>query len=212
MALQRIVVVRLSTPNPTQLMSRGTILILAGPEYEDLELWYPKLRLEEAGYEAPIAGIGEKEYRGKHGYPAKVDGHVREFVADTLTGIVVPGGWAPDKLRRDKDVLQRVREVNEAAKMVATICHGPWVLISAGIVKGRRMTSTVGIRDDVVNAGAEWVDEPVVVDGNLISARVPRDLPAFGQAMLERLGMQQTGEFDARKTPARGVHFGSLIK
>jgi protease I len=102
-------------------------------------------------------------------------------------------------------VLQRVREVNEAGKMIATICHGPWILISAGILKGRRMTSTVGIRDDVVNAGAEWVDEAVVVDGNLVSSRVPKDLPAFGQAMVEKLSMQHTGEFDSRKTPVRGM-------
>lgn len=183
-------------------MSRGTILILVGPEYEDLEVWYPKLRLEEAGYETVLAGIGETSYAGKHGYPAKMDGHVREFVADTLAGIVAPGGWAPDKLRRDPEVLRRVREVNEAGKMVATICHGPWILISAGILKGRTLTSTVGIRDDVVNAGATWVDEPVVIDRNLVSSRVPKDLPAFGAAMVELLSMQHTGEFD-RLTPPR---------
>ena len=165
-------------------MSKGTILILVGPEYEDLEVWYPKLRLEEAGYETKLAGIGESVYRGKHGYPCPVDGHVRDFPAAELVGILAPGGWAPDKLRRDRDVLERVREVHEAGKMVATICHGPWILISAGIVRGRRLTSTVGIRDDVVNAGAEWVDEPAVIDGTIVSARVPKDLPAFARAML----------------------------
>jgi protease I len=165
-----------------------TILVVVGPEYEDLEVWYPKLRLEEAGYVVKLAGIGEREYRGKHGYPCPVDGSVADFRALDLIGLVVPGGWAPDKLRRDPEVLQRVREVHEAGRMIATICHGPWVLISAGIVRGRRMTSTVGIRDDLVNAGARWIDEPAVVDGNIVSARVPKDLPAFGRAMLDVLG------------------------
>ena len=164
-----------------------TILMLVGPEYEDLEVWYPKLRLEEAGFEVKLAGLGEKEYRGKHGYPCPVDGRVADFPASALAGLVAPGGWAPDKLRRDAEVLRRVREVHAAGKMVATICHGPWVLISAGIVRGRRLTSTIGIRDDLVNAGAQWVDEPAVIDGNLVSSRVPRDLPAFGAAMLRVL-------------------------
>jgi protease I len=163
------------------------IVILVGPEYEDLEVWYPKLRLEEAGYEVKLAGTGEPSYRGKHGYPCPVDGHVNDFPASSLAGILAPGGWAPDKLRRDPAALAAVRQVNEAGGMVATICHGPWILISAGIVRGRRLTSTVGIRDDVVNAGAEWVDEPAVIDRNLVSARVPKDLPAFGLAMLKVL-------------------------
>ena len=162
----------------------GTVLMLCGPDYEDLEVWYPKLRLEEAGYAVKLAGTGEGQYRGKHGYPCPVDGHVREFPAAGLCGILAPGGWAPDKLRRDPDVLARVREVDAAGKLVATICHGPWILISAGIVRGRRMTSTVGIRDDLVNAGAEWVDQPSVTDGHVVSARVPKDLPAFARAML----------------------------
>jgi protease I len=170
-----------------------TILCLVGPEYEDLEVWYPKLRLEEAGYTVPLAGIGEATYTGKHGYPAKVDGHVREFDAADLAGIIAPGGWAPDKLRRDPAVLELVREVHESGNMIATICHGPWILISAGIVKGRRLTSTVGIRDDLVNAGAEWVDEAVVTDGNIVSSRVPKDLPAFGAAMLELLHTKDAG-------------------
>lgn len=165
-----------------------TILILVGPEYEDLEVWYPKLRLEEAGFEVKLVGTGEREYRGKHGYPCQVDGRVADFPAGSLAGLVAPGGWAPDKLRRDPEVLRLVREVHAAGKMVATICHGPWVLASAGIVRGRRLTSSAGIRDDLVNAGAEWVDEPAVVDGNIVSARVPKDLPAFGVAMLRVLG------------------------
>ncbi len=165
-----------------------TILVLVGPEYEDLEVWYPKLRLEEAGFAVKLAGIGERTYRGKHGYPCTVDGSIADFPASELAGLVAPGGWAPDKLRRDGEVLKRVREMHAAGKMVATICHGPWILISAGVVRGRRMTSTVGIRDDLVNAGATWVDEPAVVDGNVVSSRVPADLPAFARAMLQLLG------------------------
>jgi protease I len=164
-----------------------TVLILVGPEYEDLEVWYPKLRLEEAGYAAPLAGMGEASYRGKHGYPAPVDGPARDWRADQLAGILAPGGWAPDKLRRDPQVLSLVRDVHARGGLVATICHGPWVLISAGIVRGRRMTSTVGIRDDLVNAGAQWVDEAVVCDGNIVSARVPKDLPVFGAACVRWL-------------------------
>lgn len=165
-------------------MSKGTIAILVGPEYEDLEVWYPKLRLEEAGYDTPLVGMGEPRYLGKWGYPAPVDRHVKDVDPATLRGVLAPGGWAPDKLRRDPAVLALVRSVHERQGLVATICHGPWILISAGIVRGRTLTSTVGIRDDVVNAGATWVDEPAVIDGHLVSARVPRDLPAFAQAML----------------------------
>lgn len=180
-------------------MSLGTILCFVGPEYEDLEVWYPKLRLEEAGYEVPLVGMGEASYRGKHGYPAPVDGHARDFHSTELAGIIAPGGWAPDKLRRDKDVLAITRGVLEAGKLVATICHGPWILISAGILRGRTLTSTIGIRDDVVNAGATWVDRPVCVDGNIISARVPKDLPAFGAALVDWLATH------ARHGTARGA-------
>ena len=169
---------------------KGTVLILVAHDYEDLEVWYPKLRLEEAGYVTKLAGLGEREYRGKHGYPCPTDGKVSDFPAAGLAGILAPGGWAPDKLRRDPDVLARVREVHAAGKLVATICHGPWILILAGILRGRRLTSTVGIRDDVVNAGAEWLDAPAVTDGNLVSARVPKDLPAFARSMLAVLDAQ----------------------
>ena len=164
----------------------GTVLVLVGPEYEDLEVWYPKLRLEEAGFEAPLGGLGDPSYRGKHGYPCTVDGHAKEWRAEELVGVVAPGGWAPDKIRRDKDVLSLVRDVHEAGGLIATICHGPWILISAGIVRGRRLTSTVGIRDDLVNAGATWCNEPVVVDGNIISSRVPADVASV-DAILKAL-------------------------
>lgn len=165
-------------------MTSRTVAILVGPEYEDLEVWYPKLRLEAAGFECPLVGPKGTIFRGKHGYPAPVDLEISDLDQANLAGVLAPGGWAPDKLRRDKAILDLVRGVHERGGLVATICHGPWILISAGIVRGRRLTSTVGIRDDVVNAGAEWVDEAVVVDGNIISSRVPKDLPAFGEAMV----------------------------
>jgi len=168
-------------------MTKRSVLILVGPDYEDLEVWYPKYRLEAAGYSAPLAGIGDKSYAGKHGYPCPVDGDIRDFGHDSLAGVLAPGGWAPDRIRRDPAALELVRKVDQAGGLIATICHGPWVLISAGIVRGRRMTSTVGIRDDVVNAGATWVDEAVVEDRNLISSRVPKDLPAFGEALVSWL-------------------------
>jgi protease I len=165
-----------------------TILIPVAAEYEDLEVWYPKLRLEEAGHQVVLCGLGERDVRGKHGYPCVLDGHVKEWHAGRLAGVVVPGGWAPDKLRRDPHLLSTVRELHEMGKVVAAICHGPWVLISAGVVRGRRVTSSVGIKDDLVNAGATWVDEPVVVDGNLVTGRVPKDLPAFGRALVQAFG------------------------
>jgi protease I len=163
------------------------VLILAGPDYEDLELHYPKLRLEEAGWDVKVAGIGEDRYYGKRGYPVDVDGHVDEFPASELAGIVVPGGWAPDRLRRVPQVLLLARVLHGQGKLVGAICHGPSVLISAGVVRGRRLTSSVGIRDDLVNAGADWVEAPVVVDDNLVTAQVPKDLPAFGLALVNFL-------------------------
>lgn len=166
------------------------VACLIGPEYEDLEVWYPKLRLEEAGYEVPLVGVGDTSYRGKHGYPATVDLHIDELNAAALDGIIAPGGWAPDKLRRIPAVLEAVRAVHARNRMVATICHGPWVLISAGIVRGRMLTGSGGVRDDVVNAGGLWIDQPSVIDGNIVSARVPKDLPAFGVAMLQVLEKQ----------------------
>lgn len=168
-------------------MPRPIVAVLVGPDYEDLEVWYPKLRLEAAGFDAPLVGTGGQRFVGKHGYPAPVERDVTSVDAASLAGVLAPGGWAPDKLRRDPAVLGLVRSVHQSGGLVATICHGPWILISAGIVRGRRLTSTAGIRDDVVNAGATWVDEPVVVDGNIVSSRVPKDLPAFGEAMIDWL-------------------------
>lgn len=160
------------------------ILILAENNYEDQELWYPKLRFTEAGYQVKVAGVGEKSYKSKYGYPVETDGSVADFNPDDFDGVVVPGGWAPDRLRRHKEVLQFVRQICESGKLVAAICHGGWVLASANIVRGRALTSVNAIRDDLANAGAKWIDQPCVVDGNLVTAQVPKDLPEFMRACL----------------------------
>ncbi|MBI1373838.1 MAG: DJ-1/PfpI/YhbO family deglycase/protease [Phycisphaera sp.] len=166
------------------------ILMFVDDVYEDLELWYPKLRLLEAGVGVTVAGPeADTVYSGKHTYPCKSDAAIRDMVAADFDGLVIPGGFMPDKLRRDPKVLELTREIHEAGKLVAHICHAGWIPISAGIVRGFRMTSTPGIKDDLINAGAEWVDEPVVVDRNQITARRPPDLPDFGKAIVDYLGV-----------------------
>jgi protease I len=168
-------------------MQNRNLLAFLDDIYEDLELWYPKLRLEAAGYTLKCAAPEHKTCLGKHGYPANPDLLLREARSSDFCGLLVPGGFMPDKLRRDTAVLSLTREFFEQGKLVAFICHGGWIPISARILKGRRATGSLGIKDDLENAGAIWVDEAVVVDGNLISSRTPRDLPAFGEAMVEFL-------------------------
>src|SRR5688572_24953731 len=163
------------------------VLFFAGPVYEDLELWYPKIRLEEAGATTIVAGLGEPEYRGKHGYPVKVDTSVEAIRATDFDGLVIPGGFAPDKMRRNPRLLELTREIFAAAKPLGFICHAGWVPISAKILRGRRCTSVGAIRDDMENAGCIWSDAAVVVDGNLISSRTPADLPDFMRAYLAAL-------------------------
>lgn len=165
-----------------------TVLLFAGPLYEDLELWYPKIRLEEEGARTVVAGLGEAEYRGKNGYPVKADVPVDAVNPADYDGLVIPGGFAPDRMRRSARLLQVTREIFGAQKPVAFICHAGWVPISAKILKGKRATSVAAIRDDMENAGCLWSDEPVVVDGNLISSRTPADLPHFMRALLAALG------------------------
>jgi protease I len=164
-----------------------TILFFAGPLYEDLELWYPKIRLEEEGARTVVAGTGEKTYQGKRGYPLTVDTDVDRIEAGDFDGLVIPGGYAPDIMRRSQKLLQLTREIYQAGKPVAFICHAGWVPISAGIVRGKRGTSVGAIKDDLVNAGMLWEDSPVVVDGNMISSRTPADLPQFCKAIIAAL-------------------------
>lgn len=164
------------------------ILTFVGDVYEDLELWYPKLRLIEAGAEVVVAGEkAGQEYAGKHGYPCVADALIAPQRAADYDGLVVPGGFMPDKLRRNPDVLQLVRDFAAAGKLVAAICHGGWIPISAGVYRGVRVTGSPGIKDDLVNAGAVWEDAAVIIDRNFVSSRKPDDLPHFCRGMLQVL-------------------------
>jgi protease I len=164
-----------------------TFLAFVDDDYEDMELWYPKLRLEEAGYEVLTAALELRVFKGKHGYPIKPDITFNDVHVKNFCGLLIPGGFMPDKLRRDARVLSITREFNEAGHLIAFICHGGWIPISAKILKGRRVTGSPGIKDDLENAGALFADRPVVIDGNLVSSRRPSDLPVFGKAIVDFL-------------------------
>ena len=157
-----------------------SFLCFVGGAYEDLELWYPKLRLIEAG--ASFVTIGQRadtSYTGKNGYPCVSDAAIDGTKTDDYDGLIVAGGWMPDKLRRDPEVLRITREFAEAGKLVAAICHGGWIPISAKVYDGVRVTGSPGIKDDLINAGALFEDASVVVDRHYISSRRPDDLPDF---------------------------------
>ncbi|MFK8113170.1 MAG: type 1 glutamine amidotransferase domain-containing protein [Rubripirellula sp.] len=161
------------------------VLILVGEIYEDLELWYPKLRLEEAGAETVVAGpAANQHYNGKHGYPCTSDASIDAMREADFDGLVVPGGFMPDKLRRDPVLLDLIRAFDTSKKPIAAICHGGWIPISAGVYRGVRVTGSPGIKDDLVNAGATYEDAEVVVDGHHVSSRRPDDLPAFCRALI----------------------------
>lgn len=161
------------------MISKGVLAILVEKFYQDLEVWYPYLRFREEGYETIFVGMGDKSYTGKNGYPLTVDRQITDVKASELAALIIPGGWAPDFLRQRSEVLNLVREMDKRQKPIGAICHAGWVLASAGIVMGRKVTSFKAIRDDMVHAGAEWVDAEVVVDKNLVTSRTPLDLPAF---------------------------------
>lgn len=175
---------------------RKTLLTFVDDLYEDLELWYPKLRLEEAGYAMRLAALELKTYRGKHGYPAMADLLLKDARSDDFCGLLIPGGFMPDKLRREAKVLSLTREFFDQGKLVAFICHGGWIPISARILASKRATGSQGIKDDLEKAGAIWVNAPVVVDGNLVSSRTPVDLAAFAKTMVDFL----------KAEPSRGGH------
>lgn len=165
------------------------IAVLAEEMYQELELWYPTLRMREAGAEVKVIGTGSSPtYASKHGYPVTVDAAADQVSSADFDAVIIPGGFAPDRLRRYPAVLKLVREVFERGGVVAAICHAGWVLVSAGILRGRKATSVPAIKDDMTNAGATWVDQPVVRDGNLITSRVPDDLPFFCNAIIQALG------------------------
>ena len=164
------------------------MLLLAADDFEDMELLYPLYRLAEEEAEVTVAGLDEHPVRGKKGHgPVAVDTTVDRVAESDFDALVIPGGYAPDKLRRSSEVLDLVRSFDRAGKPIAFICHAGWVPVSARILGGRRATSVGAIRDDMVNAGADWVDEATVVDGNLISARTPADLGPWMKALLAAL-------------------------
>jgi protease I len=168
-------------------MSKGKVAILVENDYQDQEVWVPLYRLREEGYATVVVGPRAAEYRSKYGYPIRAEVAASDAEGETLLGVVIPGGWAPDRLRQDEAVLKLVKEVFERRRVVASICHGGWVLASAGIARGRRLTSYKAIRDDLIHAGAEFLDQEVVRDGNLITSRQPDDLPAFCREIIRAL-------------------------
>jgi len=160
------------------------VVIFVEDTYEDQEVWYPYLRLKEAGHTPMIVGKQKREYMSKHRYPIKAGNVFRDISLKSYAGIIIPGGYAPDKLRQYPEALKLVRQFDEKGKLIAAICHAAWVLVSAGVVKGRKMTCYRAIKDDVINAGAKYVDAKVVVDKNMITSRIPPDLPAFMREVL----------------------------
>ena len=165
------------------------VAVLVEDMYQELEFWYPLLRLREEGAEVHIVGPRKGHtYTSKLGYAVLSEMAAQEAQPETLDAVIVPGGYAPDMMRRHPEMVNLVKQVFLNGKLVAAICHAGWMLASAGIVKGRKVTSFFSIRDDMIHAGANWVDQEVVVDGNLITSRVPDDLPAFMRAIIKALG------------------------
>ncbi|MDP9987411.1 protease I [Arthrobacter oryzae] len=164
------------------------VALLIEDEYQILEGWYPLLRLQEAGADVRVIGSGTKNsYDSKEHYPMEVDAAAADVSASDFDAVVVPGGFAPDNMRLHPEMISLVRDMNEAGKLVTAICHGGWVLVSAGVLKGKNATGYLPIKDDVENAGGTWVDEAVVVDGNVITSRTPVDLPDFTRAIIAYL-------------------------
>jgi protease I len=164
------------------------VAILVEKIYEDLELWYPALRCREAGAKVTLVGPKAGEtYLSKHGYPAKSDVASTEVSAADFDAVIVPGGYAPDHMRRHPSMIQLVRDGILQGKVVASICHGPWMFCSTKAIQGRRITGFYAIRDDVENAGAIWEDAACVRDRNLVTSRTPDDLPAFMIGIFEAL-------------------------
>ena len=168
-------------------MGKGKIAILVENDYQDQEVWVPLYRLREEGYETVVVGPSAANYLSKYGCPIQAQLAASGAKADDFLGVIVPGGWAPDRLRQHPSVLKLVKDLFDRRRLVAAICHGGWVLASAGVAKGKRLTSYITIKDDLVHAGAEWTDQEVVRDGTLITARKPDDLPAFCREIVKTL-------------------------
>lgn len=172
-------------------MKNKRIAVLVEDLYEDLELWYPVLRFREAGADVTVVGPHKQEYKSKHGYPVTADSSMTEVKGDRFDAMIVPGGYAPDRMRRFDAMVDLVAQAHRAGRIVAAICHGAWMLASAQIVKGRTATCFFAIRDDLAHAGARYVDKEVVRDGNIITSRMPGDLPAFCRTIAEALGERE---------------------
>jgi protease I len=171
------------------------VAILAETLYEDLELWYPYYRLREEGADVFVVGSGSAEtYQSKHGYPVTVDAEAETVTASQFDAVIVPGGYSPDHMRRHPSMVKLVREAHEQGKVVGAICHAGWMLISANIVRGKTATSFRSIKDDMVNAGASWVDREVVRDANLVTSRTPADLPAFMRTVIGALRERRSSD------------------
>jgi protease I len=182
------------------------VVVLVDDLYEDLELHYPRLRLTEAGATVKVAGVEKKTYHGKHGYPAEADDKISAYNPKDFDCVIIPGGYAPDRLRRSKSMLDFVKQMHENGKVVAAICHAAWVPISAGIVRGKTMTCFYAIKDDLVNAGANYVDQSVVVDDNIVSSRSPDDLPDFCRAIIYLLQGKHEHHAEIHAAHAAGIH------
>jgi len=164
------------------------VILLVENLYQDLEIWVPYYRLKEEGAEVTLVGSGSsRTFTGKYGYPIEVDKEAKEIDMLKYDGVVIPGGYAPDMMRRYPEMVKIVKEAYQEGKVIAAICHAGWMLVSAGILKGKKVTGFIAIKDDLVNAGAEYVDAEVVRDGNLITSRKPDDLPAFCREMIAAL-------------------------
>lgn len=164
-----------------------SIAIFLEQIYEDPEFWYPYYRFLEAGAEVTVIAPEVKVYQSKHGYPAKADLAAADAKAGDYDAVIIPGGYSPDHMRRSKAMVDLLQQAYEQGKIIASICHGPWMLASVGAVKGKKVTSFFSIKDDLVNAGAEYVDREVVRDGNVITSRTPADLPAFCKEIIAAL-------------------------
>ncbi len=168
-------------------LKNKNIAMFVENSYEDLEFWYPYLRMKEAGAKVTVIAPKSETYKGKHGLEAKADESIKNVAAKNFDALIIPGGYSPDKMRRHEAMVNFVKKIYEDGKIVAAVCHGPWMLASAGIIKDKKLTSFFSIKDDLINAGAKWADKEVVVDGNIITSRNPDDLPVFCKTIIENL-------------------------
>lgn len=169
------------------ILQGKNILVLIAEFFEEIEFWYPYYRMIEAGANVVSVGATQGIFVGKNGMKAKSDEIIDNVKPENFDAIIIPGGFAPDYLRREPKIVDFVRRMNEQGKITAAICHGPWLLASAKIIRNKTVTSFYSIKDDLVNAGAYWIDQDVVVDGGIITSRKPADLPVFCKTIIEKL-------------------------